>query len=70
MSDGGKGSAPRPYSVSQSDYDARWEAIFGSDKAPKKLNNGYDHKANIRISPLYVGAIVLAWVVGLFMLLP
>lgn len=31
MSDGGKGSAPRPYSVSQQEYDTRWDAIFGRD---------------------------------------
>ena len=29
MSDGGKGSKPRPYSVSQDEYDNSWEAIFG-----------------------------------------
>ena len=26
---GGKGSAPRPYSVTQEEYDNRWDAIFG-----------------------------------------
>ena len=31
MSDGGKGSAPRPYSVTQEEYDKRWDAIFGKD---------------------------------------
>ena len=31
MSDGGKGSRPRPYSVSQQEYDTRWDAIFGRD---------------------------------------
>lgn len=29
MSDGGKGSRPRPYSVSQSEFDNRWDTIFG-----------------------------------------
>ena len=28
---GGKGSSPRPYSVTQEEYDKRWEAIFGKD---------------------------------------
>jgi hypothetical protein len=32
MSDGGKGSKPRPFSVSQEEYDARFEAIFGKKK--------------------------------------
>lgn len=31
MSDGGKGSAPRPFSVSQAEYDTRWDAIFSRD---------------------------------------
>lgn len=30
-SDGGKGSSPRPYSVSQQEYDSRWDAIFSRD---------------------------------------
>lgn len=32
MSDGGKGSAPRPFSVSNAEYAARWDAIFGRDQ--------------------------------------
>lgn len=28
MNDGGKGSAPRPYSVSAEDFSSRWDAIF------------------------------------------
>jgi len=31
MSDGGKGSKPRPFSVSQDEYDKRWDAIFQRD---------------------------------------
>ena len=31
MSDGGKGSRPRPFSVSQQEYDNRWDTIFGKD---------------------------------------
>jgi hypothetical protein len=27
----GKGSKPRPYSISQEEYDKRWDAIFGRD---------------------------------------
>ena len=34
MSDGGKGSKPRPLSVAQQDYDNRWDAIFGRDVKP------------------------------------
>jgi hypothetical protein len=31
MSDGGKGSKPRPFSVSQEEYDNRWNTIFSKD---------------------------------------
>ena len=27
----GKGSSPRPFSVSQEEYDTRWDAIFSKD---------------------------------------
>jgi hypothetical protein len=37
MSDGGKGSKPRPYSVSQQEYDTRWDAIFGRDLKEDKI---------------------------------
>lgn len=30
-SDGGKGSSPRPFSVSNAEYASRWEAIFGRE---------------------------------------
>jgi hypothetical protein len=40
MSDGGKGSKPRPFSVSQKEYDSRWDAIFGRDlKEEKAVDN-------------------------------
>lgn len=29
MSDGGKGSKPRPFSVDQKTFDSNWDAIFG-----------------------------------------
>lgn len=32
MNNGGKGSTPRPISVSNEEYAARWDAIFGKDK--------------------------------------
>ena len=28
MSDGGKGSSARPFSISQDEYEKRWDAIF------------------------------------------
>lgn len=38
MSDGGKGSRPRPFSVSQQEYDTRWDAIFSRD-LPKEIDD-------------------------------
>jgi hypothetical protein len=36
MSDGGKGSKPRPISVSDEEYAARWDAIFQRDRSNEK----------------------------------
>ena len=41
MSDGGKGSRPRPYSVSQQEYDTRWDAIFGRDLPVEPVKEEY-----------------------------
>ena len=32
-----KGSRPRPFSVSQAEYDTRWDAIFGRDLKEDKM---------------------------------
>lgn len=32
MSDGGKGSSPRPYSVSRKQYSNNWDVIFKKDQ--------------------------------------
>ena len=39
MSDGGKGSRPRPFSVAQREYETRWDAIFGRDLKEEKIVN-------------------------------
>ena len=39
-SDGGKGSSARPFSVSQDEYEKRWDAIFQRDV--KEDNTGTD----------------------------
>ncbi len=31
MSDGGKGSSPRPFSIANDEYAKRWDAIFSRD---------------------------------------
>lgn len=35
MSDGGKGSTPRPLAISQDEYTARWNAIFKNEGVSK-----------------------------------
>lgn len=32
MNEGGKGCKPRPFSVTQEEYDNRWDAIFNKNK--------------------------------------
>ena len=36
MSDGGKGSSPRPFSVDTSTYEKNFEAIFGMSRLERK----------------------------------
>ena len=38
-SDGGKGSSPRPFSVSNEEYAKRWEAIFGREDVEKIIED-------------------------------
>ncbi len=38
MAEAGKGSKPRPFSVSHDEWSQRWEAIFGRDLEDKKDN--------------------------------
>lgn len=42
MSDGGKGSRPRPFSVSQEEFDNRWENIFGKKNKSEETENSSD----------------------------
>lgn len=42
MSDGGKGSKPRPFSVSQEEYDNRWDNIFSRDLKEEKKESEAD----------------------------
>jgi hypothetical protein len=38
----GKGSAPRPFSVTNEEYAKRWDAIFGRDLKTTTDNTGVD----------------------------
>jgi hypothetical protein len=37
-----KGSTPRPFSVAQEQYEARWDLIFGRDKGQKERDKEFD----------------------------
>ena len=39
MSDGGKGSSPRPYSVDQETFASNWDLIFGKKKEQDEVKN-------------------------------
>jgi hypothetical protein len=38
MSDGGKGSTPRPFNITQEEYEKRWDHIFSRDLKNEKLH--------------------------------
>lgn len=39
-----KGSTPRPFSVAQEQYEARWDMIFGRDKGDKERDAAFDEE--------------------------
>jgi hypothetical protein len=41
MPDGGKGSAPRPFSVTQEEYSKRWDMIFQRDLPKDETKSDY-----------------------------
>jgi hypothetical protein len=48
MRDGGKGSQPRASSVTQEEYDNRWDTIFGRDlKEQEKREKALDEMVRI-----------------------
>ena len=44
----GKGSSPRPFSVAQAEYEARWDAIFGRDKDDKVRDFQFDKEQDTK----------------------
>jgi len=54
MSDGGKGSAPRPYSVKFKDFDNSYDTIFGKkvkeQYVPPPLPEEQDFEGNVKDS--------------------
>ena len=43
QSDGGKGSTPRPFSITEQEYAERWNAIFGRDKVEKIIEDAKNY---------------------------
>ena len=44
MSDGGKGSRARPFSVPKDQFDQNWDNIFGRKENPNNDEKPADHK--------------------------
>jgi hypothetical protein len=42
-SDGGKGSTPRPFSVSEEEYAQKWERIFGKNDVEKIVKEAREY---------------------------
>ena len=77
MSDGGKGSAPRPFSVSQEEYSNRFDAIFKKNiKAAEEIHSdkgyelgtkeGYDAFAKKRQEAALDGMVRISQEMGLY----
>lgn len=47
-SDGGKGSKPRPFSITEQEYAERWNAIFGRDKAEKIIEDAKEYLNQVK----------------------
>jgi hypothetical protein len=52
MSDGGKGSKPRPLSVSDQEYATRWDAIFGKDSECDKTTRNNEETQQVQNNEL------------------
>jgi hypothetical protein len=56
-SDGGKGSSPRPFSVSQDEYNKRWDAIFGRDLEEETTEEVEEHEEDDSLKCLRCGGV-------------
>ena len=55
MSDGGKGSKPRPFSISQEEYNNRWDHIFSRDLKPAVKAETNEDGEKLMGQPLVAG---------------
>lgn len=49
MNDGGKGSAPRPYSVNRKTFEENWDAIFGEGSNRSGDHGSGDSGVNVGV---------------------
>ena len=47
MSDGGKGSSPRPFSIAHEEYSKRWDAIFQRDIKEEEQEKKEDNEEKL-----------------------
>lgn len=52
MSDGGKGSSPRPFSVDKETYNSNWETIFGK-KTPREKEDALNEDDAFRMIEVF-----------------
>ena len=65
MNDGGKGSKPRPLSVSEEEYAARWDMIFCRDQKEKVQESSDELKQEeSKVSPWCNGSIRVSKTLG------
>ena len=43
QAEAGKGSTPRPFSITEQEYAERWNAIFGRDKVDKIIEDAKNY---------------------------
>lgn len=46
MSDGGKGSSPRPFSVNHAQFSSNWDSIFGKKKGKEHIATSSENSYN------------------------
>ena len=56
MSDGGKGSNPRPYSVDQKTFGDNWDKIFKKKEVKTKCGNCDKCKCETKVDKLHSGS--------------
>lgn len=53
----GKGSKPRPYSVSKAQFDENWDKVFGKKQMLHEVNydNMWKHSCTVEMGVMWIG---------------